>query len=75
HASFSSPTNVGLHNPPPKGAQRPHWHIDPEPALIPNVTVQPLAQYCPLWLVGMMGNAPPHSPNLTVLFLTIWMMA
>ncbi|MED6214690.1 hypothetical protein PIB30_105708, partial [Stylosanthes scabra] len=54
---------MGLHNPPPKGAQRPRWHIDSEPALIPNVTVQPLARYCPLWSVGMMGNAPHTHPT------------
>ncbi|KAL4293748.1 hypothetical protein AHAS_Ahas18G0159100 [Arachis hypogaea] len=29
HASFPSPTDVGPYNPPPKGAQRPRWHIDP----------------------------------------------
>ncbi|MED6189765.1 hypothetical protein PIB30_099150 [Stylosanthes scabra] len=50
---------------PPKGAQCPRWHIDSEPALILNVTIQLLARYCPLWSVGMMGNAPPRSPNLT----------
>ena len=26
NASFSSPTDVGSHNPPIIGAQRPHWH-------------------------------------------------
>ncbi|MED6195566.1 hypothetical protein PIB30_039081 [Stylosanthes scabra] len=44
---------------PPKRAQRPRWHIDSEPTLIPSVTVQPLARYCPLWSVGMMDNRPP----------------
>ncbi|MED6167748.1 hypothetical protein PIB30_005715 [Stylosanthes scabra] len=51
HTSFSSPVDVGLHNPPPKGAQRPHWHIDPGSGsdTICNSADHPLARYCPLW--------------------------
>ncbi|MED6167749.1 hypothetical protein PIB30_005716 [Stylosanthes scabra] len=51
HNSFSSPTNVGLHNPPPKGAQRPRWHIDPGSGsdTICNSPDHLLARYCPLW--------------------------
>ena len=36
---FSSPTNVGHHNPPPFGAQRPRWHLFLSPidvGLLPN---------------------------------------
>ncbi|MED6159706.1 hypothetical protein PIB30_044631 [Stylosanthes scabra] len=50
HASFSSPTDVELHNPPPKGAQRPRWHIDPDSASDTNCNSpnRPLTRYCPL---------------------------
>ena len=33
---FSSPTNVGHHNPPPFGAQRPRWH-----SFLPSIDVGP----------------------------------
>ena len=40
NVSLPSPTNVGSHNPPPLGAQHPHWHITWCLAMIPFVIVQ-----------------------------------
>ncbi|KAL4330679.1 hypothetical protein AHAS_Ahas13G0424200 [Arachis hypogaea] len=72
HTSFSSPTDVGPYNPPPNGAQRPRWHIDPGSGFntICNSLDHPLARYCPLWHTKSHGFAfddrddsrnPPHS--------------
>ena len=72
HVSFPSPTNVGHYNPPPKGVQRPRWHIDPVSGsdTICNSLDHPLARYCPLWHTRPHGFAfddrdasrsPPHS--------------
>ncbi|MED6119719.1 hypothetical protein PIB30_014326 [Stylosanthes scabra] len=72
HASFPSPTDVGLHNPPPKGAQRTRWHIDPGSGsdTICNIPDLPLARNCPLWHTRPHGfsfddrddsRSPPHS--------------
>ncbi|MED6109075.1 hypothetical protein PIB30_030289 [Stylosanthes scabra] len=51
HASFSSPIDLGLQNPPPKGAQHPRWHIDPSSSsdTTCNSSDHPLTRYCPLW--------------------------
>ncbi|KAL4305422.1 hypothetical protein AHAS_Ahas16G0076700 [Arachis hypogaea] len=57
---------------PPKGAQRPRWHIDSGSGsdTICNSPDHPLARYCPLWYTRPHGFAfddrddsrnPPHS--------------
>ena len=50
NASFSSPTNMGSHNPPPLGAQHLCWHIarclDSILVIKPKLTA---IRYCPLW--------------------------
>ncbi|MED6189763.1 hypothetical protein PIB30_099148 [Stylosanthes scabra] len=75
HASFSSPTDVGPHNPPPKGSRASplaHRFGTGSDTKCNN----PAASTILSALVGRDdGQRPPRSPNLTVLFLTIGMMA
>ncbi|MED6215904.1 hypothetical protein PIB30_002592 [Stylosanthes scabra] len=54
-----SPTDVGLDIPPPKGAQRPRWRIDPGSGsdTISNSPDHPPARYCPLWRTRPHGFA------------------
>ena len=51
---FSSPTNVGHHNPPPFGAQRPRWH-----SFLPPIDVGPPPNPPPLGPSVLTGT-PPH---------------
>ena len=61
NVSFSSPTDVGSHNPPPFGAQRPRWYSFPSSIDVgPQST--PFGAQCPCWHTA--SCPPPSSLNL-----------
>ena len=45
----ASPTNVGSHNPPPFGAQRPRWHLFPSLINVGPLNLPPFRAQHPCW--------------------------
>ena len=54
---FSSPTNVGPHNPPPFGAQRPRWH-----SFLPPIVVGPPLNPPPLGPTSLLAHRLVSTP-------------